>query len=58
MEPTPIEQPVEPLQVIEPGKCDHVFVPDPTDESEHFIAMICRFNCGMGYLARKVDAKK
>lgn len=43
------------LVPINDTECTHPeFVPDPTDETEEFIAMVCtNDNCPVGYLASK-----
>jgi len=40
------------LRPITNAGCKHEYVPDPTDETESYIAMICK-HCVQGYLARK-----
>lgn len=40
--------------VVNNPSCEHRFMPDPTDETDDFIAYVCiKQKCGMGYLVRK-----
>lgn len=44
------------VPVQTPAGCPHQFEEDPSDETEHFIAIVC-LKCHWGYLKRKhIDA--
>lgn len=58
-QPDPQEQIVDldKVPVHTPANCQHDYRPDPTDETDDFVAMVCAKNCGHGFLKRKrIDA--
>lgn len=39
-------------RVITNPNCKHVFIEDPTDQTDHYVAMVC-VDCPIGYLKAK-----